>query len=95
MVEPERLQIKILRMRIARWIRKATNTHSEYVILIACPQQQWLRQRSSMLRHMYIIPHVSLDFAIVPRTLFTTAAECATTPPKSAPVTEQLATLNK
>jgi len=41
-------------MRIACWIPKATNTHSEYVILIAFPQQQWLYERVSMLRHTYI-----------------------------------------
>jgi len=34
-------------MRIARWIRKATKTHSEYVILTALPQQKWLHERSS------------------------------------------------
>jgi len=28
-------------MRIAYWIPKATNIHSEYVILIAFPLQQW------------------------------------------------------
>ena len=28
--------------------------HSEYVILIALPRQQWLRQRSSMLHSAYI-----------------------------------------
>jgi hypothetical protein len=27
---------------------KATNTHSEYVMLIAFPWQQWLRERASM-----------------------------------------------
>jgi hypothetical protein len=26
------------------WITKATNTHSEYVILIAFPRQQWLHE---------------------------------------------------
>ena len=31
----------IRRMRIACWLPKATNTHSEYVILIALPLQQW------------------------------------------------------
>jgi hypothetical protein len=41
-------------MRIACWIPKATNTHSEYVILIAFPQQQWLHERAAMLRRMYI-----------------------------------------
>jgi hypothetical protein len=29
----------IQRMRFARWITKATNTHAEYVILIAIPVQ--------------------------------------------------------
>jgi hypothetical protein len=37
-------------MLIACWIPKATNTHSEYVILIAFPLQQWLHERASMLR---------------------------------------------
>jgi hypothetical protein len=37
------------RMRFACWITKATDTHSEYVILIAFPRQQWLRDRASML----------------------------------------------
>jgi len=41
-VEPSRPQITIWRMRIASWIPKATNTHSQYVILIAFPLQQWL-----------------------------------------------------
>ena len=30
-VEPDRPQIALRRMRIARWITKATHTHSEYV----------------------------------------------------------------
>ena len=34
-VEPDGPQMTIWRMRIARWIPKAKNTHSEYVILIA------------------------------------------------------------
>jgi hypothetical protein len=29
------------RMRIACWLIKATDTHSEYVALIACSRQQW------------------------------------------------------
>ena len=32
----------IWRMRITCWIPKATYTHSEYVTLIAFPQQHWL-----------------------------------------------------
>jgi hypothetical protein len=44
----------IRRMRFACWITKATGTHSEYVILIAFPRQQWLRERASMSRYMYM-----------------------------------------
>jgi hypothetical protein len=40
-------------MRFVCWITKATDIHSEYVILIAFPLQQWLRERASMLRYMY------------------------------------------
>ena len=40
----------VRRMRIPCWITKATNTHSEYVILIAFPWQQWLQERASVLR---------------------------------------------
>jgi len=31
-------------------INQATNTHSEYIILVAFPLQQWLCNRASMLR---------------------------------------------
>ena len=44
----------IWRMRIARWITKATDTHSEYVTFIASPLQQWLHERASILRYTYI-----------------------------------------
>ena len=37
-------------MRFACWLTKATDTHSEYAVLTAFPQQQWLRERASMLR---------------------------------------------
>ena len=40
-VEPDRPQMKIGRLRIVCWTPKATNAHSEYVILIAFPLQQW------------------------------------------------------
>jgi len=46
--------MKIWRMHIACWIPKATTTHSEYVILIALPLQQWLQERTSMLRYTNI-----------------------------------------
>jgi len=47
-VEPDGPHITIRRMRTARCIPKATNTHSEYVPLIAFPLQQWLLERASM-----------------------------------------------
>ena len=37
------------RMRFAFYITKATDTHSQYVILIAFPRQKWLRERALML----------------------------------------------
>ena len=44
----------IRRVRFACWITKATDIHSEYVILIAFTRQQWLRERASVLRYTYI-----------------------------------------
>ena len=37
-------------MRIASWIKDATDIQSEYVILIAIPLQLWLHERVSILR---------------------------------------------
>jgi hypothetical protein len=51
----------IWRMRIACWITKATDKHSELVILTAFPQQQCLRKRTSMLRYMYIASLVTYE----------------------------------
>ena len=39
------------RMRISCWIPKATNAHSEYVILIAFPRQQSSQERASVSRY--------------------------------------------
>jgi len=39
-VVTHRSQMVIWRMRIACWLTKATDTHSEYVILIALPLQE-------------------------------------------------------
>ena len=55
----DRPQVTIWRMRISCWITKATNTHSEYVILIAFLLQQWWHQSASVLRYMYIAYLVS------------------------------------
>jgi len=41
-------------MRNACRITKATNTHSEYVILIAFLLQQWLHEHTPVLRYAYI-----------------------------------------
>ena len=49
------------RMRFACCITKATDTHSEYVILIACPQQQWLRERSFVT--LYV--HCRVEFCLI------------------------------
>jgi hypothetical protein len=49
-VEPGWPQMTIWCMRIACWITKATNTRSEYIIVIVFPLQQWLRERVSLLR---------------------------------------------
>jgi hypothetical protein len=66
MVQPEMPQLTMWHMRFARWINEATNTHLEYVILIAVPQQQWLCKHtpqcyiihtSSILLHTYIVAH--------------------------------------
>jgi hypothetical protein len=39
---------------IAWWIPKATDIHSEYVIIIAFPLRRWFRERTSLLRSTYI-----------------------------------------
>jgi hypothetical protein len=41
-------------MRIELWITEVKDTLSEYVILIAFPRQQWLRERAFMLR-LYVM----------------------------------------
>jgi hypothetical protein len=53
-VEPDKPQMTIWRMRLACCITKATNTRSEYVILIAFPQEQWSYERASILRYTYV-----------------------------------------
>jgi hypothetical protein len=49
-VKLDRPQTAIRRMRFACWITKATNKHSEYAIHIAFLWQQWLHERTSILR---------------------------------------------
>jgi hypothetical protein len=52
-VEPGRPQMTIRHISIAFWARKATNTHSEYVILIAFPPQQRSHECVSVFRYTY------------------------------------------
>ena len=53
-VEWDRPPMTIWSVCMVCWITKPTNTYLEYVILIAFPLQQWLRERSSLLRYMYM-----------------------------------------
>ena len=54
MVERGRQQMAIWRTRKARWIIKAINTNSEYVILISFPLQQCLHESAKILRYTQI-----------------------------------------
>jgi hypothetical protein len=54
-VEPGKPQKTIKLMRIACWIPKATNKHSEYVILTAFSGQQWLQQRATIYRTLVVL----------------------------------------
>jgi hypothetical protein len=49
----------IWRTCVSLWVPKATNTHSEYVIVIGFPLQQWLHERASTLRYTCIGPLVT------------------------------------
>jgi hypothetical protein len=52
-------------MRPACWMTKATDTHSEYEILIAFPRQQWLRDGTSkFLRTMPVLVSVCAFYNI-------------------------------
>jgi hypothetical protein len=53
-VHPGRAEMTTWPMRIACWIPKAADTHSEYITLIAFPLQQWLLERASLLRYTHI-----------------------------------------
>ena len=46
----------VRRMHFACWVTDATNTHSEYVILIACPMQQW----TSVVSYIFIACFVKM-----------------------------------
>jgi hypothetical protein len=43
----------IRRLRLACWVTKASDPHSDCIILIVFPRRQLLRERASMLQYMY------------------------------------------
>jgi hypothetical protein len=54
-LEPGKPQMTTWRMSFVCWIPKAANSHSEYVILIALPLQQWLQEGAWMLHYTCIV----------------------------------------
>jgi hypothetical protein len=61
MAEPDKPQMTTYVTRSGRFscgIPKATNTHSEYAILIAFLRQQWLRERALVLLYIYTACHI-------------------------------------
>jgi len=62
-LQPDRLQMTIWRMRIVCWMSKAVETLLEYVIVIVFPLQQFMHQRPSLLLYTCIACLVlSLDY---------------------------------
>ena len=52
-------------MLIACWILKATETDSEYVILVALPWQYLLQERGSFLTYTYIACLVAYEIQLI------------------------------
>jgi hypothetical protein len=50
-VQSDRPQVTLWRMRFAYWTPKTTNTHPVCVIRLSFPLQQWLLERASILRY--------------------------------------------
>jgi len=61
-VQRSRTQMTIWSRCLVCWITKATNTYSEYVILIAFPLRLWWHERSWMLCYTHIDILLSLKF---------------------------------
>jgi len=60
-VKPDRPQMAIWRMRFPCRITKLKiQTHAQYLILIAFPQQQWLRERNIVVRYTFPLWFVAL-----------------------------------
>jgi len=63
---PDRPLLTTWRMRFACCITRATNTHSECVILIAFPLQRWFHERTAVLRYsLYMLPLNCLNYCVV------------------------------
>ena len=52
-------------IRIAYWIIQAADPHSECVILTVFPLQQWLQERTSMLRYSTLLVLLVLLFCLI------------------------------
>ena len=79
-IEPGRLQMTIWCMHIAWWIPMATNTRSEYVILMGFPLRRWLHRRSLVLHRTYIACLVLTEMKSVYCTVhsgYSNKADCA------------------
>jgi hypothetical protein len=71
-------------MRFAFWIIKATNTNSEYAIIITLPRQIWLHESASILICKYITCLVILHkFSVRKIVYFVIMRVCAETVPFS------------
>jgi hypothetical protein len=69
MVQPDSPQVTIQygACGIACWITKATDTHSEYVILTAFPRQQWLLERAPGITLTHIAYLLYNSYQSVPK----------------------------
>jgi len=85
-VEPGTPQMKIWRMRFPCPVTKATHTHSQYLMLIDFPLQQWSHERAAVLRYAYIACLVKHSFLPQRGACFTTGSLrmtfCICTDPK-------------
>jgi len=64
-VEPDRSQMTIWRMRIACWIPKATNTHSDYIINICCICTVTIVARAVLIAMLYVHCYVICTLSVL------------------------------
>ena len=79
-IEPDRPQVAIWRMRVACWIPKARKTHTEYVILTVFPLLQWLHERCTHIAYLVVceVALVSVNRRAVDAKCLTTILSFAT-----------------